>query len=133
MTTPFFPLPAGLAKPLSGSLFSESSTSSLGAMAFSPLATPSRLVFSTIANTSFIRGDTLGPGAQIRMLSQELAHDCSCIGCSFILYSVLQRILFYELSDLFHETFPKGPEDAEKICPCDLPVQVNKLISITLL
>jgi len=52
------------------------------------------------------RRDLLGPGAQGRILTHELAHNRPGLGCGSVLNGVLQRILFYKLSDLFHEASP---------------------------
>jgi hypothetical protein len=40
------------------------------------------------------------------VLAHELAHDRPGLGCGIVLHGVLQRIFFYEFSDLFHETSP---------------------------
>ena len=43
-----------------------------------------------------------GPGAQLRVLSHELAHNRPGIGSGLVLHRVLQRVFLDELSDLFH-------------------------------
>ena len=75
-----------------------------------------------VAGTGHSR-DLLGMGSKLRVLSHELAHDRTGIGRGVVLHGILQRILFNELSDLFHDTSPiackapKGKAAGKSIAP----------------